>query len=262
MIGKNEIRQFSLLGAPVAATNMQSAIDTVCSWIERGDKGRMVTFSTVHILVEGLKDPGFLKLLQKSDLNCPDGMPLVWYGKHKAGSHVERVCGPEFLPTFSAATAHLNLRHYFYGGAEGVAAKAAEELKRANPGMQIAGVYSPPFRALTTEEKDSLIHSINAAKPDLIWVCLGCPKQELWIEEFREKLDCPVFLAIGLAVEISAGTKQRAPYIMRNFGFEWLYRLCQEPRRLWRRYLVYNSIFVYRLLTEKFQPLGRSDTKA
>jgi N-acetylglucosaminyldiphosphoundecaprenol N-acetyl-beta-D-mannosaminyltransferase len=262
MMEETEIRQFRLLGAPVAATNMQSAIQTVRFWIERGDKGRMVTFSNVHMLVEGLRNPGFLKLLQSSDLNCPDGMPLVWYGRRKAGRNVERVCGPEFLPAFSAATASLNLRHYFYGGAEGIAAKAAAELERSNPGMQIVGVYSPPFRAMTTEEKDELVRSINAVKPDLIWVCLGCPKQEIWIDEFRSKLDVPVLLAVGLAVDILAGTKSRAPSIMRNLGLEWLYRLCQEPRRLWRRYLVYNSIFLFRLLAQKLQPLKRFGTKA
>jgi N-acetylglucosaminyldiphosphoundecaprenol N-acetyl-beta-D-mannosaminyltransferase len=155
----------------------------------------------------------------------------------------------------------MNLRHFFYGGAEEVAAKAARMLQRKNPGVQIAGVYSPPFRPLTIEEKQDIVDTINASRADVVWVCLGCPKQEAWIDEFRKKLDVPVLLAVGMAVDIIAGTKKRAPKIMRAFGLEWLYRLCQEPRRLWRRYLIYNSIFLYRLLTEKLQPAGRTHTK-
>jgi N-acetylglucosaminyldiphosphoundecaprenol N-acetyl-beta-D-mannosaminyltransferase len=259
----SQVAQFRLLGVPVAAITMDAAIREVHSWIERGDRGRMVTFSTVHMLVEGIRSPGYFALLQKSDLNCPDGKPLVWYGRHKMGrKSVQQVCGPEFLPAFCQATAELNLRHFIYGGAEGVAAKAAALLQHKYPGVQIAGVYSPPFRALSAEEKEEVVRTINDARPDVLWVCLGCPKQEAWIDEFKAKLDVPVLLAVGLAIDILAGTRDRAPSILRAVGLEWFYRLCQEPRRLWRRYLIYNSIFVYRLLAEKLQPAGRSGTKA
>jgi N-acetylglucosaminyldiphosphoundecaprenol N-acetyl-beta-D-mannosaminyltransferase len=257
-----EVPHFRLFGVPVATTNMSSAIAAVRSWIEHGDRGRTVTFTTVHMLVEGMKNPGFSRILEKTDLNCPDGMPLVWYGRKRAGVDIERVCGPDFLPAFCASTADMNLRHFFYGGAEGVASRAAATLKRANPGMEIAGVLSPPFRALTQEEKDGIVCTINAAKPDVVWVCLGCPKQEGWIEEFRDKLNVPVLLAVGLAFDIVAGDKSRAPAALRALGLEWFYRLCQEPRRLWRRYLVYNSIFLYHLVAEKFEPAARPGGKA
>ncbi len=259
----SEVAQFRLLGVPVAATNMQAAIREVRAWIERGDRGRTVTFSNVHMLVEGIKSPGYFEVLQKSDMNCPDGKPLVWYGRRKVGrDNVQQVCGPEFLPAFCEATADLNLRHFFYGGAEGVATKAAEMLQQRVPGVQIAGVYSPPFRALSADEKEEVIRMINSAGPDVLWVCLGCPKQEAWIDEFKSRLDVPVLLAVGLAIDILAGTRGRAPSILRNLGLEWFYRLCQEPRRLWRRYIIYNSIFVYRLLAEKLQLAGRSGSKA
>jgi N-acetylglucosaminyldiphosphoundecaprenol N-acetyl-beta-D-mannosaminyltransferase len=257
------VTQFRLLGVPVAATNMEAAIREVKSWIERGDRGRTVTFSTVHMVVEGIKSPGYFEVLQKSDMNCPDGKPLVWYGRRKLGKkNVQQVCGPEFLPAFCEATAELNFRHFFYGGAEGVAAKAAAMLQQKLPGIQIAGVCSPPFRALTVDEKEEVIRTINASRPDVLWVCLGCPKQEAWIDEFKARLDVPVLLAVGLAIDILAGTRDRAPSVMRSLGLEWFYRLCQEPRRLWRRYLIYNSIFVYRLLAEKLQPVARHGTKA
>jgi N-acetylglucosaminyldiphosphoundecaprenol N-acetyl-beta-D-mannosaminyltransferase len=250
-----QFKLFHPLGVPVAAATIPSVIDTVCSWIGSGEKGRMVTFSTVHMIVEGMKDPAFLDLLKKSDLNCPDGMPLVWYGNLKLGKGIKRVCGPDFLPEFCAATEAMNLRHFFYGGAEGVAAGAAAELQRRHPGIQIAGAYSPPFRTLTPDEEEEVVQKIRAAKPDLIWVCLGCPKQELWIEKFRDRLDVPVLLAVGLAVDILAGSKTRAPYSMRVSGLEWLYRLFQEPKRLWKRYLVYNSIFLYMVLREALQKI-------
>jgi N-acetylglucosaminyldiphosphoundecaprenol N-acetyl-beta-D-mannosaminyltransferase len=245
-----EISRFPILGIPVAATDLSAAIKTVRTWIEHGDRGRVVTFTTAHMLVEGLRNPSFFALLQKTDMNCPDGRPVVWYGRNRAAVQVEQVCGPEFLPAFCAATVDLRLRHFFYGGAEGVAGKAADELKRAHPAIEIAGVISPPFRALTPEEKDEIVRAINAAKPDVVWVCLGCPKQETWIEEFRGKLDVPVLLAVGLAVDILAGAKDRAPARLRTMGLEWFYRLCQEPRRLWRRYLIDNSIFLYYMLAE------------
>lgn len=258
-----EVSKFHLLGVPVAATNMDAAIEAVRLWIERGDRGRTVTFSNVHVLVEGIKSPGFFKVLQKSDMNCPDGKPLVWYGRSKIGkNNVNQICGPEFLPAFCKATAGLNLRHFFYGGAEGVAERAAVRLKEKFPGIEIAGVYSPPFRPLSVQEKEEIVQTINESKPDVLWVCLGCPKQEAWIDEFKGRLDVPVLLAVGLAIDILAGTRYRAPEIMRNLGLEWFYRLCQEPRRLWRRYLIYNGIFVYHLVAEKLLPAGRSGTKA
>jgi N-acetylglucosaminyldiphosphoundecaprenol N-acetyl-beta-D-mannosaminyltransferase len=156
----------------------------------------------------------------------------------------------------------MNLRHFFYGGADGVAEKAAAELQKRYPQSLVAGVYTPPFRSLTEEENKEVVRIINAARPDVVWVCLGCPKQEIWIHEIRNKLDVPVLLAVGLAVDILAGTRKRAPRILRNLGLEWFYRLCHEPLRLWRRYLVTNSIFLYKLLIETLASFRRSDTKA
>lgn len=258
---RSEMTRFRLLGAPIAGTDLPSAIREVSSWIEQGAMGKMVTFTNVHLLVEGLKNPELGRLLQKSDLNCPDGMPLVWYGRKKSGKNVQRVCGPEFMPAFCAATAKMNLRHFFYGGGAGVAAKAAEELQRKNPGMRIAGYYSPPFRPLTQDEDEEVVRFINAAKPDVVWVGLGCPKQEIWIGEHRNRLKVPVLLAVGLAIDILAGTKRRAPRLLRTFGLEWLYRLHQEPQRLWRRYIVSNSIFLFKLLLETLQPPKRTETE-
>lgn len=247
----NDIRHFSILGVPVAATTMRGAIDTVSSWIEGKERGKMVTFTTAHMLVEAIRNPGFCKILNQSDLNCPDGMPLVWLGRHRDVSEIRQVCGPEFMPAFCEATALKKWRHFFYGGADGVAEMAAARIQERSPGMEIAGTYCPPFRSLSPEEDEEIVRLINASKPDVVWVGLGCPKQENWIAQHRNRLDARVLLAVGLAFDISAGLRKRAPVVMRRAGVEWIYRLCQEPRRLWKRYLVGNSIFLYRALSER-----------
>ena len=115
---------------------------------------------------------------------------------------------------------------------------------------QVAGVYSPPFRVLSQDEDEAIVRTINAADPDVIWVCLGCPKQEMWMQSHKDRLNAKVLLAVGLAFEVIAGVRKRAPRVLRACGLEWLYRLFQEPRRLWRRYLVYNTLFIYRYLLE------------
>jgi N-acetylglucosaminyldiphosphoundecaprenol N-acetyl-beta-D-mannosaminyltransferase len=244
---------YRLLGVPVAATNMSSAIGAVSSWVRNGDRGRMVTFTTVHMVVEAGKNSRFAGILEESDLNCPDGMPLVWCGRRMGNTSIQRVCGPEFLPAFCEATVDMKLRHFFFGGAEGVAAQAVERLTLKIPDLCVAGVYSPPYRPLTAEEDAALVAHINSTRPDVVWVCLGCPKQEIWIAEHKDKLGVPVMLAVGFALEVAAGTRKRAPRIFQRLGLEWAHRLLQDPRRLWKRYLVYNSIFLYRLLTESLE---------
>jgi N-acetylglucosaminyldiphosphoundecaprenol N-acetyl-beta-D-mannosaminyltransferase len=252
-----ETKSFRLLGVPIAATSMTSAIETVSSWVVRGARSKMVTFTTVHMLVEAARSPAFSAILEESDLNCPDGMPLVWCGRSKGESSIRRVCGPDFLPTFCKTTVDLKLRHFFYGGAEGVAENAVEHLLREIPELQVAGVYTPPFRSLTSDEDEDIVKFINSTAPDVIWVCLGCPKQEIWIFEHKNRLSAGVMLAVGLALDIVAGSRRRAPGMLRVVGLEWFYRLCQEPGRLWKRYLVYNSIFLYRLLIETLTQSGR-----
>jgi exopolysaccharide biosynthesis WecB/TagA/CpsF family protein len=151
---------------------------------------------------------------------------------------------------FCEATADMNVRHFFYGGSDGVARKTAEMLQKRIPGFQVAGIYSPPFRALSQDEDEKIVQMINVADPDVIWVCLGCPKQELWMHSHKDRLNAKVLLAVGLAFDVIAGVRKRAPRVMRVCGMEWLYRLFQDPRRLWRRYLVYNTWFIYQSFRE------------
>ena len=249
-IASTQSQPIWLLGTPVATVDPESLSETMVSWIRSGERGRLVTFTNVHMVVEALRNKVFQKLLRDTDINCPDGAPVAWYVKRASGRNIRRVSGPDFMPYFCKETAPLHLRHFFYGGAEAVAARAADALREKIPLLQVAGVYTPPYRPLTPEEDAEVVRMINSAKPDVVWVCLGCPKQEIWISDHRDKLDAPVLLAVGQAVDIAAGTKKRAPRVFCAAGLEWFYRLCQEPGRLWKRYLIYNSIFIYHLLTE------------
>jgi N-acetylglucosaminyldiphosphoundecaprenol N-acetyl-beta-D-mannosaminyltransferase len=173
-------------------------------------------------------------------------MPLVWLGRLH-GKQVTRVCGPEFMQAFCASASPGGIRHFFYGGRNGLAERLIAKLRLQNPSLQVAGCYAPPFRAISPEEDALIVNRINDSGADIVWVSLGCPKQEIWIHEHRDKLNAPVLIAVGLAFDVIAGDKARAPEILRNCGLEWLYRLMQEPARLGVRYLKSNSVFLYAL---------------
>ena len=162
----------------------------------------------------------------------------------------QRVYGPDLLLDFCRETNEKAYRHFFYGGAPGVPEALAAKLKCQFPLLEVAGTYSPPVRPLTPEEDAGIVDMINRAKADVLWVGLGCPKQECWMYEHREQLRVPVLVGVGQAFDLHAGRLKQAPAWMRGHGLEWLYRLLAEPRRLWRRYLIYNSEFVFSALLE------------
>ena len=188
-----------LLGVPVRIGNLEQTTSLVTDWAHQKTETRLVTFTNVHMLTESHYLPGFRSQLCQMDLNCMDGMPLVWLGR-LAGKHVTRVCGPEFFEEFFASTTNDSLRHFFYGGKEGVAEKVAAEFTCRYPGLQVAGCAAPPFRSLTFEEDALTVKKINDSGADIVWVSLGCPKQEMWLHEHRSKLRPCVLLAVGQAL--------------------------------------------------------------
>jgi N-acetylglucosaminyldiphosphoundecaprenol N-acetyl-beta-D-mannosaminyltransferase len=157
---------------------------------------------------------------------------------------VAQVSGPDFMPLYCEQSRERGYRHFLYGAAPGVAEKAARKLQELYPGIQIAGVYTPPYRPLSAEEDDAVCRRINESGADLVWVCLGCPKQEKWIYAHRARLNAKVLLAVGQAIDILGGARARAPRFIRQAGLEWFYRLLREPRRLWKRYLTTNFLFL------------------
>ena len=239
-----------VLGVPVGISTLQQTVDLVNHWIATSTRPRLVTFTNVHMAVEAQLHPEFHELLNKTDLNCPDGAPIYWLAKLQDAT-AEKISGPDFMPLFCEQSVERGHRHFFYGGAEGVPERAAEALRARYPGMQIAGYHAPPFRELTAAEAEETIARINNSGADVVWVSLGCPRQEWWLHEYGPRLKAKVVLAVGQATDILAGDKSRCPEAMRNVGLEWVYRLAKDPRRLWKRYLVTNSLFMLLLLRSK-----------
>ena len=242
--------RFSVLGVNFCAMQIPDVICQMKAWISARDRARYVCVSNVHSVVESQHSDSFKATLNESDLNLPDGMPIVWLGRLQGHDLPRRVYGPELFEQFFHQTQEDGYRHFFYGGSQETLDALARELKAKFPRMRIAGSYSPPFRPLNLEEKSQIVQTIADASPDLVWVGLGCPKQELWMKDCCSALNVPVLVGVGQAFNIYAGRVRQAPRWMREHGLEWLFRLCSEPRRLWKRYLVYNTYFLCSLLLE------------
>ena len=241
---------FKVLGIPIAAVQIPDVVAKMEEWIAGRERSHYICVANVHVIMEGRQDPSFGEVLRSADLCVPDGMPLIWVGRAHGRALNNRVYGPDLMIDFCRSTKDAGYTHFFLGGKTGVAEKLSHELQSRFPGVQVAGIYSPPFRPLTQEEDDAITAEINRVAPDVLWVGLGCPKQERWMREHRDKLRVPVVVGVGQAFDIHSGEAPQAPIWMRKNGLEWLYRLYREPRRLWRRYLIYNTKFIFTLLCE------------
>lgn len=235
----------NILGVLVNAVQISDVIARMQDWIAQRGECRTIAVTGMHGIMEAHHDPAFKNILNSSTLVVPDGMPLVWLARLRGTQLKRRVYGPELMATFCEISTKKGHRHFLYGGAPGVAEKLAEELANQHPGLVIAGTYSPPFRPLTAEEDEEVIRQISAAKPDVLWVGLSTPKQERWMAAHHNLLKIPVLVGVGAAFDIHSGYKKQAPAWMREHGLEWFFRLVQEPKRLWRRYVLYGSEFLF-----------------
>jgi len=234
----------SILGVPVALTDYASAIRAMDALVDTRERG-YVCAAPVHALMVAQDDPEMLAALRGSTLVVPDGMPLVWAANLLGERLEDRVYGPELMLRYSDRCAERGHRVWLYGGRDqGSLVQLALSMRRRHPGIKIVGGYSPPFRALTSEEEATLVEQINEAKPDVLWVGIGVPKQEKWMAHMRERLDVPVMCGVGAAFDFHAGRVPQAPRWMQERGLEWIYRIAQEPRRLLPRYLYFNPRFV------------------
>jgi len=238
-------RSYPVLGVHVNVVQILQVVEQMERWIQNRTDGHFISVANIHVVMEAQEDPSFKKLINSAALCVPDGMPLIWCGRLRGHVLRRRVYGPELMITFCRETANKGYRHFLYGGAPEVTNQLVNQLQQSCRGIQIAGTDSPPFRPLTPEEDKEAIRRINEAKPDVLWVGLGCPKQERWIHDHRKQLAVPAIVAIGQAFDLLSGKKRPAPAWMSENGLEWLFRLLQDPRRLWRRYLVYNTKFIY-----------------
>jgi N-acetylglucosaminyldiphosphoundecaprenol N-acetyl-beta-D-mannosaminyltransferase len=239
-----EIPTRDILGTPVALTDYRGAIEAMDGMVESRERGYVCAVA-VHALTVGHDDPQMGEALRGASLVLPDGMPVVWAANLLGGKLDDRVYGPELMLRYNDRCAERGHRVWLYGGRDqGSLVQLALNLRKRHPGINIVGGYSPPFRPMTAGEEDALVEQINEARPDVLWVGIGVPKQEKWMARMRERLDVPVMCAVGAAFDFHAGRISQAPSWMQERGLEWIYRIAQEPRRLLPRYLYFNPRFV------------------
>lgn len=243
------IFRVNILGVGISPITLPQAINHLAAWIDSRTR-HYVCVCTVHTVMECQRSETMRRAVNGAGLATPDGMPLVWLSQRHSQAQVSRVYGPDLLLALCAHSVERGYSHYFYGGAAGVPELLAEKLRQRFPGLKIAGSYSPPFHSLTPPEDEAIIAQINQAAPDIVWVGLGTPKQDLWMAAHREHLAAPVLIGVGAAFDFHTGRLPQAPRWIQQHGLEWLFRLAQEPRRLWYRYLVYNPIFVLLVLAQ------------
>ena len=230
-----------VVGTPISLTSYADLLELVDQ--RPADRALTIAFCNVHSVMTARRDPAVATALRRMDIATSDGMPLVWFLRRTACSAQDRVYGPDFMEAALPYGVERGWKHYFYGATPDTLAHLTEAAHRLAPGVQVVGTYAPPYRALTRDEQDEVAADIRASGAHCVWVGLGMPKQELWIDRMRERLPGVALLAVGAAFDLLSGTVKQAPDWMQDRGLEWAYRLAKEPRRLWRRYLFNNPVF-------------------
>lgn len=244
-----------VIGLPIAVTDYSGAVDWILRHAAARDRAYAVEAANTHVAALARSDEAFGETMRHFDLICPDGMPLVWAVNSQlpqAEKLTDRVYGPTLMLETLKATgiSGAGHRHFLLGGKESTLSKLRTTFATDFPGTVIAGTYSPPFGEWPEEEFRRICDQITASGADLIWVGLGCPKQEQWIAANKHRLPPGVYFGIGAAFAFHAGEVRQAPPGLQRLGLEWLYRLVMEPRRLFRRYITYNSLFIYHTLRD------------
>lgn len=258
-----ERRRVPVLGTPIDVLDWDDALARIAAWSARRES-RAVFACNVHSVVSARGDPAFRAAVQGSDLATPDGAPVAWLMRRLGQAGQGRLSGPDLMWRWCALAAAQGESIFLYGSTPDTLARLQQRLAEAFPGLRIAGAISPPFRPLTEAEQETVAATIAASGAGTVWVSLGCPKQELWIASMRGRIPA-VMVGVGAAFDFHAGTVRRAPAWMQARGLEWLHRLASEPRRLWRRYLVTNSVFVVAALAQWLlgpRAVQRSESRA
>jgi N-acetylglucosaminyldiphosphoundecaprenol N-acetyl-beta-D-mannosaminyltransferase len=237
----------SLIGLEIDTGHYRSFVSKVLCMSQ--SKSSYTCIANVHMLVEAYGNAGFAKIVNNADLVTPDGVPLTWGLMLLHGIKQDRVAGMDLLPDVLREAARNQISVYFYGGTEAMHSLLREQLPRSYPLLIVAGMFSPPFRDLTQDEITQTVEIINKSEAKVVIVCLGCPKQELWMGSMKNRINATM-IGVGGALPVLLGIRKRAPRWMQNCGLEWLFRLLQEPWRLFFRYAITNSIFIYLLSKE------------
>ncbi len=247
---KRVIEHLNIFGMRLDMVQIPEVIEIIQGWIENKNCHNYITLLTANEAVLGRRDAKARDTVNCSSLAVPDGISLILFSRLCGHNLKRRVYGPELLIEFLKTTEGKNYSHYFYGSTDEVLQRLVSGLKKKFPKLKVAGAYAPSFAELATEEEIKIINTINSLHPDVLWVGLGGIKQQLWMYRNKDKLQIPAMIGVGAAFDFIAGTKPQAPAWMRNNGLEWLFRLVTEPKRLWRRYLINGSLFVFYLIKE------------
>lgn len=239
----------NVLGVGVSAIDMSDAIRVTDQFLRSGGKG-YVCITGVHGVTEAQKDPEFRRILNSSLLTTPDGMPMVWMGRIYGFRNMSRVYGPDYMTELCRISVERGYEHFLYGGKPGIADALRDVLVVKFPGLKVVGTYTPPFRPLKDEEESELIAQVAHLRPDVVWVGLSTPKQERFMATYLHKLDVRVMVGVGAAFDVHTGQIHDAPTWIKQAGLQWAHRLAQEPRRLWRRYLINNPLFAWRIVLQ------------
>lgn len=231
----------SVLGAHIDALSWDAALGRLLAWA-RGRESRYVTICNVHVVVSASQDADYLEIINASDMATPDGAPVAWMLRRQGFADQPRISGPDLMWALCERAAAGGLALYCYGSTQATLDLLEQRLRAAFPELKMT-MESPPFRPLSPEEDAAAVSRINASGAGIVFVGLGCPKQERWMADHRGRVNA-VMIGVGAAFDFHAGTMQRAPAWMRDNGLEWLHRLSSEPRRLWKRYLVTNTLFI------------------
>lgn len=247
--GSMNLPQVDILNVKISAINLDLACAAIDEWIQTRRKV-YVCVAPVSTIVSCHEDEEYKGIVNNADMVTPDGMPVVWLARAKGYKSVARTYGPDLMRLVCARGQDKGYKHFFYGSTHETCARLEASLKKDFPRLSIAGMYAPPFRDLTDEENQRIVAMLNQSQADIIWVGLGSPKQDFWMARHRRVLEAPVMVGVGAAFDFVAGVKPQAPLWMQQACLEWLFRLSSEPQRLWRRYLIGNTKFLYLLLKE------------
>lgn len=239
----NSRKGAQVLGAFIDALTWSEALERISAWAI-GHESRYVCISNVHMVVTAREDHELAEAMRQSDMATPDGAPIAWMLRRLGFADQPRISGTEIMRAYLAQAAGRGEPIFLFGSTDETLAALEQKLLAEFPALAIAGAVSPPFRPLSEDEDAAIVAQINASGAGTVWVSLGCPKQEKWMLEHRGKVNA-VMLGVGAAFDFIGGSKLRAPAWMQSVGLEWLHRLASEPGRLWKRYLVTNTLFLF-----------------
>jgi len=254
------VPSIKVLGVRVHMVQIPEVVQLIAQWIESDrQKCHQIVNTGMHGIMEAHKSLDFKCILNSADLFFPDGIAVAWIANRRGFPLKKQGTGPGLLREYCQLARGKGYKNFFYGDTEETLRRLVENLTKDFPELKIAGTCSPPFRSLTPEEDEAVVRMINHAKPDVLWVGLGCPKQERWIYEHKDRLAVPVAIGVGASFKFYSGQVKRAPAWVGDHGFEWLWRLILEPQRIWRRVIIDAPHFAFHVAMESLDSKRRGN---